>query len=118
MSHGYLYSFARSSVCNQTCLALEEVPGAESVPVTSYNSEEEIHGNRRVCTVDVRVPRLPELGRERGCDREENSEEKEKDEVEVSPETTLLHKLKAEESKVADCMVSLTSSSHECVPFP
>ena len=49
---------------------------------------------------------------------EENSEEKEKDEVEVSPETTLLHKLKAEESKVADCMVSLTSSSHECVPFP
>ncbi|RDX56535.1 GrpE-domain-containing protein [Lentinus brumalis] len=38
---------------------------------------------------------------------EENSEEQEKDEVEVSPETTLLHKLKAEETKVADCMSRL-----------
>ena len=33
----------------------------------------------------------------------------EKDEVEVSPETTLLHQLKAEEAKVADCMVSNSS---------
>ncbi|KAI0819508.1 GrpE-domain-containing protein [Trametes gibbosa] len=39
------------------------------------------------------------------ADAEENDpEENEKDEVEVSPETTLLHKLKAEEAKVADCM--------------
>ncbi|KAI0636753.1 GrpE-domain-containing protein [Trametes polyzona] len=39
----------------------------------------------------------------------ENSEAEanEKDEVEVSPETSLLHKLKAEESKVADCMSRL-----------
>lgn len=36
---------------------------------------------------------------------ESDPEENEKDEVEVSPETTLLHKLKAEEAKVADCMV-------------
>ncbi|KAI0807605.1 GrpE-domain-containing protein [Fomes fomentarius] len=35
------------------------------------------------------------------------AEESEKDEVEVSPETTLLHKLKAEETKVADCMTRL-----------
>ncbi|KAI0709484.1 GrpE-domain-containing protein [Earliella scabrosa] len=35
------------------------------------------------------------------------AEESEKDEVEVSPETTLLHKLKAEEAKVADCMSRL-----------
>ena len=39
------------------------------------DAEEEDHGNRRVCTVHVRVPRLPELGRERGHDREKNSEE-------------------------------------------
>ncbi|KAI0748348.1 GrpE-domain-containing protein [Daedaleopsis nitida] len=32
------------------------------------------------------------------------AEESEKDEVEVSPETTLLKQLKAEEAKVADCM--------------
>ncbi|CDO72919.1 hypothetical protein BN946_scf185002.g104 [Trametes cinnabarina] len=32
------------------------------------------------------------------------TEAKEKDEVEVSPESELLHKLKAEEAKVADCM--------------
>ncbi|KAI0724015.1 GrpE-domain-containing protein [Cerioporus squamosus] len=38
---------------------------------------------------------------------EENSQENEKDEVEVSPETTLLHKLKAEETKLADCMSRL-----------
>ena len=37
------------------------------------NAEQENHGDRRVCAVDVRVPRLPELGRERGRDREENS---------------------------------------------
>ena len=37
------------------------------------------------------------------------AEESEKDEVEVSPETTLLHQLKAEEAKVADCMVSLAT---------
>ena len=35
-----------------------------------------------------------------------NTDENEKDEVEVSPETSLLHKLKEEEAKVADCMVS------------
>ncbi|OSD08636.1 GrpE-domain-containing protein [Trametes coccinea BRFM310] len=35
------------------------------------------------------------------------AEANEKDEVEVSPETELLHKLKAEESKVADCMSRL-----------
>lgn len=38
----------------------------------------------------------------------ESVEEKEKDEVEVSPEDSLLHKLKAEEAKVTDCMVSYT----------
>ncbi len=44
------------------------------------------------------------------------AEESEKDEVEVSPETTLLHKLKAEETKVADCMVSTdTSLTHTYV---
>ncbi|KAI0372879.1 GrpE nucleotide exchange factor [Pilatotrama ljubarskyi] len=36
-----------------------------------------------------------------------DAEAKEKDEVEVSPETSLLHKLKAEEAKVADCMSRL-----------
>ncbi|KAI8989650.1 GrpE-domain-containing protein [Trametes punicea] len=35
------------------------------------------------------------------------AEANEKDEVEVSPETELLHKLKAEEAKVADCMSRL-----------
>ena len=37
------------------------------------------------------------------------AEEGEKDEVDVSPETTLLNKLKEEEAKVADCMVSILS---------
>ena len=37
----------------------------------------------------------------------EGEEGKEKDEVEVSPETTLLNKLKEEEAKTADCMVSI-----------
>ncbi|KAI0673002.1 GrpE-domain-containing protein [Trametes maxima] len=37
----------------------------------------------------------------------ENEEPAEKDEVEVSPDDALVHKLKAEEAKVADCMSRL-----------
>lgn len=40
---------------------------------------------------------------------EESSEENEKDEVDVSPESSLLKQLKAEEAKTADCMVSSIS---------
>ena len=49
--------------------------------------------------------KLAAILREKADAEENDPEENEKDEVEVSPDTTLLHKLKAEEAKVAECMV-------------